>query len=327
MHGRNTGNQIHLSVAFIAFGLLLTNCNELASRNPNNAESSEKVLEQIQIRNENLVLKLIPEKGGSIHSLSWNGIDILRPMPEDADDIVDVASFPLVPIVNRIPDGEFEFESKKVDLDGNFMGLPDFIHGHGWKSSWQVISQSNDKIILQFDHSSGKWPWSYTGQQTFELSDNSLSMELSVTNTSSTNMPADIGFHPYFPTTSNTKLQFQYDGYWSTNDKGHALEKIPGSYRQDFTKGADLIDPIMTDQTHYGYEGRAVLSESGRPDTVITSSENITNLHVFFPPNGNYAAIEPTLGRGNPFGTEEREINTLAPNETLSAWMKISVEP
>ncbi len=281
--------------------------------------------ERVQIEYGDFALELAPRNGGSVSAFTYQELDIMRPAPDGPHDIVGVASFPLVPIVNRIPDGAFEFEGTKVQLDGNFLGLPDLIHGHGWRGEWMVTEQTESSITLSFDHEAGAWPWSYQSTQVFQLLDSGLRMELSVTNLSDRAMPAALGFHPYFPTTPETTLTAKYDGHWVNNELGHVLHRVEGSYRQDFTKGAGLVDPVMTDQTHYGWSGPAVLSEPGRPTVTITASPEITNLHVFFPPNGSYTAIEPTAGRGDPFGTDPIEYRVLQPGETYSIWMQVDV--
>lgn len=271
-------------------------------------------------------LEVAPAFGGSITALEFDGMDVMRPTPQGADDIVEVSSFPLVPIVNRIPDGRFEFEGTNVDLEGNFMGLPDFIHGYGWRGAWDVVAQSDTTLTIRYQHEACEWPWRFSSEQHFELTPSGLKVELSVKNESSKRMPAALGFHPYFPTTPETRLTASYDGHWVNNELGHVIRRVPGSYRKDFRAGADMIDDVMTDQTHYGWTGAAVLTEPGRPTTKITASENISNLHVFFPPNGDFVAIEPTAGRGDPFGTDPVEYVVLEPGERFSVWMKVEVE-
>lgn len=286
---------------------------------------SSSIYETVTISHKNMVLEIFPNHGGSIKSFTMGNTEILRSAPDTDGSIIETGSFPLVPIVNRIPNGEFEFEGKEINLDGNFMGLPDFIHGHGWQEKWSVLSATGNKAVIQYKHTPDKWPWSYTTEQVFELTDTGLRSELKIINTSQSNMPADLGFHPHFPTTSETRLQFNYDGYWKTNDKGHAIERVKGSYRKNFLEGDDFIDSVMTDQTHYNFFGTAKLTEAGRPTISITASDNCKNLHIFFPPNQGYAAIEPTTGRSVPFGLEPIEVKTLAPNEEYKIWMSIEL--
>lgn len=270
-------------------------------------------------------LILDPVLGGSIRSFQVGQHQVFRRTPPGAVDITETASFPLIPIVNRIPDGVFEFDDHHVDLEGNFLGLPDFIHGHGWRAPWRIEATTANKAMLAFDYSPGLWPWRYRGVQVFELRERGLRHSLKVTNLSDKRMPAALGFHPYFPTTSQTKLKFNFSGHWVNNALGHALRRMPGAFRQDFRNGASLLDEVMTDATHYEWDGRAALTEAGRPTVIITASEACKNLHVFFPPNGTYAAIEPTSGRSNPFNVGPVEYEVLDPGASFEIWMDVSV--
>jgi len=268
-------------------------------------------------------LALSPRIGGSIRRFTVQGVDILRPAPEGIYDVVDAASFPLVPIVNRIPNGRFHFEGVDVALDGNFMGLADFVHGHGWRCAWDIVERHGDEVALGFAYPGGAWPWPYRSEQRFTLLENGLGMQLSVQNTGDKRMPTALGFHPFFPTTPQTRLHADYEGHWLNNDWGHPIKRVAGSYRKDFTQGADLIDSVMTDQTHYGFSGHAVLREPGRPTVAIAASPACDHLHVFFPPHGQFVAIEPTTGRGDPFGQTPRQIRILEPGEEFTIWMQI----
>ena len=233
--------------------------------------------------------------------------------------------FPLIPIVNRIPNGQFELEAKTVDLDGNFLGLPDFIHGHGWRSEWAIENLAADRLKLGYMHEPDAWPWQYRGEQVIEVREDGFRHTLRVRNLSASNMPAALGFHPYFPTTPETRLFANFEGHWINNNLGHAIARQDGATKKDFRTGADLIDPEMLDATHYGWDGIAKLVEPARPDITITASPACRNLHVFFPPNGDFVAIEPTTGRSNPFNVGPVEYETLAPGQTFEIWMDVSV--
>ena len=55
-------------------------------------------------------LTLDPRRGGAIRDFKWRGQDVLRPTPAQAgDDPFDTACFPMVPFVNRVAHGRFNF--------------------------------------------------------------------------------------------------------------------------------------------------------------------------------------------------------------------------
>lgn len=316
-------HKLLLGAGTIAAGSLLSGCR--------NTMKPENLNEKPYLQSEALnagraALRVNPSLGGSLLAFDIDDVPILRPTPTNSSQITETASFPLIPIVNRIPNGEFFFEDRYVHLEGNFMGLPDFIHGHGWRSHWNLVEKSEDRAVLEFEHEAGDWPWRYLGKQVLDLRDNGFRQTLSVRNMSDSNMPAALGFHPYFPVTEYSRLQFDFEGHWINNDRGHAIRQQVGPSRKDFSAGADMIDTVMTDATHYGWNGTALLRETGRPDITITASPKCPNLHIFFPPDANFVAIEPTSGRSNPFNVAPIEYETLEPGEKFEVWMDVAVD-
>ena len=272
-----------------------------------------------------MALELAPAVGGSICALTVSGVHILRPAPiENHQDALDASSFPLVPIVNRIPEGRFEFDGRKIQLGLNLPGSPDFLHGQGWRSIWERTEASDKHAVLQLNHAEGEWPWSYVAEQRFELLSNGLRTELSVTNTSDHRMPAGLGFHPYFLRTSSTRIQTNYAGYWRADAALHPKEQVPGSYRKDWCMGADVIDTELTDHTHYGFSGQVTISEPGRPTITIEASPECNKLHIYTPLDGHSYCLEPVTDRADPFGALPWEINIIEPQQTFSIWMTLT---
>lgn len=234
-----------------------------------------------------------------------------------------MACFPMVPVVNRIPQGRFSFEGQSVQLEKNLLGTEDFIHGYGWTNPWTVDVCDARQVHLSFNYDGGAWPWAFTAQQIFTLRDKSLSAQISVINQSDSPMPAAIGFHPYFPATKQTKLCAQYTGHWETNDQQHALRRILGPCRKDFRDGASLLDDQALDVSHFGWSGSAKIYEPGRPEIILTADKNAKHLHVYYLPDGDFVAVEPTTGRSNMFGPGPCDYEVLAPGESLKTGMKI----
>ncbi len=89
-----------------------------------------------------LRIQLNPLIGGSISAFEWiDGASvrpILRKCHNPNENVLDAASFPLVPYVNRIRGGRFTFRQREVVLDPNMPGDPSPLHGQGWLSAWNV---------------------------------------------------------------------------------------------------------------------------------------------------------------------------------------------
>ena len=269
-------------------------------------------------------LVLTPGHGGSISALQWNGVDLLRPAPAEPHDILEAASFPIAPIVNRIPNATFQFEDRDVRLTPNLLDLPDFFHGQGWRSPWTLERSEEGVAVLQFIHESGEWPWRYVSRQTFSLLPSGVRMELAVKNLSDSNMPAGLGFHPYFQRTPQTRLKTVYDGYWATDEARRPQARADGSYRKDWLAGDDFNDTVDTDHTHFGFAGEAVLTDPDLPTLTLTADPTCDNLHVYAPAGGDFACVEPVTDRADPFGETPLQIRILAPEEELSIWMEIN---
>ena len=182
------------------------------------------------------------------------------------------------------------------------------------------------KIILEYQHQPDEWPWQYVTQQAFILLENGLEIQLSITNESDTEMPVDLGFHPYFSSSEHSILQFKHSGYWHNSDLGFPTHKVKGALLDDYNLGGKVVANNMVNHTHFDWSGEAWLEEPGRPSIKISGSNELKNLHVFFLPEGGFVAIEPQHGKADPFAVysnAEPAVKSLAPGETWEVWMRI----
>ena len=103
-----------------------------------------------------LELALSPSTGGSISSLESIGegrrTAVLRKCNSSAENVLEAASFPLVPFVNRIRGGQFTFRGRDIRLAPNMAGDPSPLHGQGWLAPWQVDEAAASSATLSFDH-------------------------------------------------------------------------------------------------------------------------------------------------------------------------------
>lgn len=268
-------------------------------------------------------LMFAPEVGGAVAGFTVDGRDVLRPMAPGADDALLTASFPLVPFCNRIPNGRFEWRGASVTLPPNLKGHPHPLHGQGWRAPWAVERAEAGQALLVFDHPAGDWPWAYRAEQAFVLSEMGFRATLTVINTGEEDMPAGLGFHPYFPVRPGERLTARNDGVWLIDEDVLPTIHRAGPWRPDWTTGAPVAGNALIDHCFTGWNQRAALSAPGRPDTVITASPDCHWLHVYVPPGEGYYCVEPCASRPNPFGDGEAGMVTLRPGERRSIWMEI----
>ena len=154
----------------------------------------------VQLAAGNLRVTLSPSIGGAISAFIWEvagaSRPILRKCNSPLEKVLDAASFPLVPFVNRIRGGQFAFRGRDVRLAPNMAGDPSPLHGQGWLNPWTVEQEDEAGAVLRFTHAAGEWPWDYEARQDFALDEGGFSVTLECRNTSGDPMPCGLGQHP-----------------------------------------------------------------------------------------------------------------------------------
>jgi aldose 1-epimerase len=269
-------------------------------------------------------LSSVPEVGGALAGFAVSGRNVLRPAVANTDDALMTASFPLVPFCNRIPHGQFVFEGREVVLPPNLPGHPHPLHGQGWRSAWTVEKAADGEALLSYRHAPDAWPWAYRAEQRLQVREAGFRVELTVTNTSDTPMPAGLGFHPYFPRRQGETLTAANDGVWLIDTDVLPTIHHPGPWEADWAAGAPVEGHGLIDHCYTGWDQRAVLRAPGQPDTVITASPECRWLHVYVPPGEDFLCVEPCASRPNPFGEGDTGMVVLQPGESRSIWMEIA---
>ena len=106
----------------------------------------------ISLKRKEVELNLAPERGASVLSLLYKGIDVLRPAPKDALMPQDCALFPMIPYCSYIQDGHFNYFGINRIVPPNQPNAKHPIQGDGWLASWTVEKQTQDSVTLTYDH-------------------------------------------------------------------------------------------------------------------------------------------------------------------------------
>jgi len=275
------------------------------------------VLEHQQTR-----LTVDPGRGGVIRELKWRDWDMLRPTPASAgDDPFDTACFAMVPFVNRVANGRFSFGGHAVQLERNWSEDPHPIHGHGWRSSWEVIAAARSNATLKLEGGANEWPWRYSAEQSFELTENGLSLELSIRNLSRTPMPAMLGLHPYFSDAKHARMEAQLPRVWLTDSATLPVEETKTPADWNF-EPARAIQAVQLDHGFSGWNGVAQLRW---PDhTVTVTSPDCKFLHVYTPAGRDFFCIEPQSAAPGALGRNPGEAAIVSPGERLAIRVQFS---
>lgn len=270
-------------------------------------------------------------RGGGILFCRYRGEHVLRPasVEHSSFEPLQLASFPLVPFSNRIHRGRFVFDGREVVLPENMPGEPNAIHGQGWMERWEVVDEEPARIGLRFAHAPGDWPWSYVADQVLSLDADRLSIEMRVTNTSDTAMPAGLGMHPYFVRTNTCRIRFDADRIWTGREHGIPDEAQFPTGAFAFSELREVGDKAI-DHCYGGWNGQAdiVWPETGL-GLSVRASEALRHLVVYAPPGEDFFCLEPVSNMNNAVNWLDREVDTglriLAPGETLSAEVTFTI--
>jgi aldose 1-epimerase len=281
-----------------------------------------------------LRLELSPSIGGAISAFEWvddqTSRPILRKCHRRLEKVLDAASFPLVPYVNRIRDGRFAFRGREVRLRPNMAGDPSPLHGQGWRNPWTVEEASERSAVLTFQHEPGEWPWTYAARQEFALDQRGLSIRLSCRNKSDEPMPCGLGQHPYFPCGRETKLDTRVSHVWTVDEQLLPVEKVPAEGRYDLRKR--LVCGQVLDNGFGGWGGLAWMGDPGWPYELVLSSASAGFFQLYSPPEGGIFVAEPVTHANAALNAPESEwpelgMRVLQPGQEMGLDMTIEVVP
>jgi aldose 1-epimerase len=268
--------------------------------------------------------ELLPASGGAIATLRHDGQDVLRPAPPGASDPLAMASFPLVPYANRIAHGRFDFAGRSIELPRNFGDHPHTLHGAGWQSLWTVIDATVSTATLRLDHEGdAAWPWCFIAEQRFELMANSFEQALTLRNEADTAMPAGLGFHPYFPTGRETRLQARVAGAWLADATQLPTERVAADHFGDWAAGDSVTRQDLVDHCHDGWDGVATITDG--PRTIRLTANGTAWLHLYMPSGEPFFCVEPVSHLPDAINRPGNGMTSLAPGEAMTITMRLEI--
>ncbi len=295
----------------------------------------------IKIYNNQLRLFLDPNSGVGTKALEMRrGEHWLSIMPDtrSSDCNLPFANFLMIPYSNRIKDGQFTFENKNYYLAN---GESHSIHGDVRNRKWKISEHTTESIICTIDSRQNKdinWPWDFCAKALFKLDGLALHMQLSITNVSTTNMPAALGWHPYFnrKITSHDEqvlLHFPLKGVYpdANNTRIPSGPLTPLDYHQNFDLERELFKENFLDLCYHGFSGGSITWPKSRLRLKISTNDICQHLIIYNPPETDYFAIEPVSNANNGVnlfsqGDQTSGIRVLTPQDTLTATCRLQLE-
>jgi aldose 1-epimerase len=290
------------------------------------------MIETLTIAAETLELELAPSVGGAIarfdHVGTGRRTPVLRPSPEPLRSVLEGASFPLVPYVNRIRGGSFEFRGREIRLTPNMAGDPSPLHGQGWLAPWRVERSGASEAELVFEHAAGEWPWAYQSRQRFALDADGLDTSISCTNTGEDPMPCGLGVHPYFNCGAGTRIRTGVEHVWTVDEDVLPVDRVPAAGRYAI---ADA--PVCgrgLDNGYGGWGGSALFTDPNWPFEIELSSPHVSFFQLYSPPEGGIFVAEPVTHANDALSEPESKwadlgIRVLEPGESMELTVRLDV--
>ena len=288
----------------------------------------------IILRAGKLETVLAPGVGGCVAAFDWVGphgrLPVLRGEPRRPASVLDAASFPLVPYVNRIRAGRFNFRGRDIVQTPNMPPDPSPLHGQGWLGAWRVTAQSPDSAELRFFHPPGEWPWAYEAVQRIALDGGGLTLAIECRNEDGEPMPCGLGHHPYFPCAGETRLDTEASCAWTIDDKVLPVERVPAEGRYDLRER--LICGQGLDNGFGGWGGCARIETPGVPFAVSLACSDAEYFQVYSPASGGLFVAEPVSHANAALNAPEADwpdlgMRVLEPGEMMRLTMHLEVEP
>jgi aldose 1-epimerase len=283
--------------------------------------SSFPLASPIELRAGDLRLALRADLGGSIAGLWLGALPILR-----SHEAADLSSsrlsgcYPLVPYSGRLGYRRFRWLGVEYTTRPNFDDNPHSLHGVAWQRAWEVLSASASEAELRYVHArDADWPFAFEVRQRFVLSPGALEVHLSFHNQAESAQPVGLGWHPYFPKRSRSRLHVELTDRWDSDASGLPTRRVP-------QQGIDGdIAHLAFDHCFEGWKGPARLRDE---KVSVKLSSSLPYLVVFTPALKDYYCVEPVSHVSNAIHMAEPALHGLrsvAAGATLDAWMKLEI--
>jgi aldose 1-epimerase len=286
------------------------------------------VTEILCLRHEDARCDVLAHVGGSLGAWTVGGQEMLRSVAASgltARDPYATAGFPLVPYSNRIGAAQFEWQGELIRLARNFSPEPHAIHGVGFERRWQVLTRTDDSVLLSYRHRPDtSWPWAFEAQQHIALTEDMLSLDLSAVNLAAHAVPLAFGHHPYFPR-RGAHLTFHAHGVWLAGADALPTQMVKPAGPLDFSHGA-AVEDTEVDHCYSGWNGVARIVWPEQPRALAISASRDLGSAVVYSRRGLDAfCFEPVAHVSNALNrpNDASSMPTVAAGESFTASIRL----
>jgi aldose 1-epimerase len=201
--------------------------------------------------------------------------------------------YPLLPFSNRIRQGAFSSGGRTALLPLH-PGERHALHGGAQQKPWRLTAQEPHSATMACSHERGQqgWPWAYQAEQVVTLAEQSLTLEMRVTNTDKVDMPCGMGFHPYFPARFTHRIGFKAETVWAPDAEFLGTPPQPVPAADDYAMPRALADAELT-QYYGAWHGEASLVSAAGPAIHVEADAALRHLVLHRPAGRGYFCVEP----------------------------------
>jgi len=261
-------------------------------------------------------LEIVPERGGIITRWCIQGQEILYLDAERfANPNLSVrGGIPILfPICGNLPDNTYTYNGQPYSLKQ---------HGFARDLPWEVIDQvTHDKVSLTLildsnEQTRAVYPFDFQLAFTYELQGNTLEIRQQYQNLSSTPLPFSMGFHPYFPTSDKSQLEFAIPSGEYQDQRTKEIYPFHGNF--DFSQ--DEIDVAFKQLTSQS----ASVVDNSRKLRLNLEYSNEYPILVFWTVKGKeFYCLEPWSAPRNALNTGEH-LTVLDPGTSYQASVRLT---
>ncbi|ALJ05056.1 hypothetical protein APS56_07915 [Pseudalgibacter alginicilyticus] len=280
---------------------------------------------EIEDSKKEVYAKINLSEGASLLLLTLSGRQIIKDLyPLTYSNTY--ASSILFPFANRIKDGAYTFKGQNFLFEINQKEENNALHGLVYNKIFTLIDEKTTErsasVILQYEElkESIGFPYTFIIQLEYTLTNNGLSLGVSVKNTSTKAFPFTLGWHPYFDSSSlyDSTLEFESNKKLIIGDR-------------NITTGIETIEPVSVFQIKdkqlddcYVLDSNEIVFKTPDYELFIKSTSQENFLQMYTPPKANTIAIEPTTGVSDSFNNEIG-LQILNPNESYRLSWSVQV--
>ena len=290
------------------------------------------LLNHIHVFNEVISCRICPNLGASIQELSFNNIDVINGIYFSDDGLESYTkayqSAILFPFVGRIPNGEYNYNSKIYKLETNEENCTNALHGlvynkHFILDHCETSSlETNIQLSYNSDGSLKGFPFKFKFQVNYLITERGITINFNIINQDSSSFPFGCGWHPYFKSNNLASSSLSF-----TSKEKLVCNKdlIPIGITSNKESSTFKVKNKKFDDTFILLKNE-INFETNNYQLHMTFNETKNNfLQVYTPIHRKSIALEPVTCTPNAFNNKNGLLE-LKPNEHFSWSINLKIK-